>query len=303
MTRILYITRVPLTAARFVLPLARKLSERGNHVEFAYGPGEGMDEMLSSVFPVTLLPMEEKSLALRNLRAIAVLYRLIKRSKFDVVHTYSPVAGVIGRVAAHLAGTPVIIHTVIGSLMVRGVPLLHRILYLISEWILGRWAVLFIALNDTSAHDLVRYHLAPAHKVVSLRYEFGVDLSEFDPARIDKREVEALRDRFGLAPGIPVIGFVGRLIGTKGILDLFDAYIILRQHGYRAKLLYVGDVLTTDKDQHSISELRRRVAEAGLQDDVVLVGFQKDVPLYLAVMDVVVLPSHREGFPRIPNAV
>ena len=300
MSRILYVTRVPLTAARFVLPLARKLTERGNHVEFAFGPGEYLDAMLSSGFPVTLVPMQKNSFALSNFRAVTALYRLAKEGEFDAVHTYSPVAGVVGRIAAHFAGVPVVIHTVIGSLMVRGVPLLHQFLYLMSEWVLGRWVTLFITLNDTAAHDLVKYHLAPPEKVASLRYEFGVDLSEFNPDRIDKHAVEAVRYRFGLEQGIPVVGFVGRLIGTKGILDLFDAYATIRRNGYQVKLLYVGDVLTSDKDQHSIRELKRRVVGAGLQDDVVFAGFQKDVPLYMALMDIVVLPSHREGFPRIP---
>lgn len=300
MARILFITRVPITASRFVLPFAKKLAGRGNYIQFACGPGEGIDEMVSSGFPLVVLPMEKKSLALRNLRGIIDLQRIMREGKFEIVHTYSPVAGVIGRIAAHFSRAPIVIHSVIGSLMIRGVPLFQQSFYLISEWLLGSWISLYITLNDRDARDLVRFHLAPAHKVISLRYEFGVDLTKFDPARINGGGVEALRHKLAIPEAMPVIGYVGRLIGAKGILDLFDAYKILRRNGYRTKLLYLGDVLTTDKDQHSVGVLKKRVCEEHLQEDVIFTGFQKNVPLYLALMDIVVLPSHQEGFPRIP---
>jgi len=234
------------------------------------------------------------------LSAIIDLYHLIRRGKFDIVHTYTPVAGVVGRIAAHFAGVPVIIHSVLGSLLVDEVPTWQRLLYLTSERMLGRWTNLFITLNDADSRDLIKHHIAPQAKVASLRYEFGVDLAEFNPERIDERQVEALRHEFGLELDIPVVGFVGRLVGEKGILDLFDAFAAIRQRGHQVKLLFVGDVLISDRDQESVRELKRRVAEEGLEDEVIFTGFREDVPALIALMDVVVLPSYREGFPRIP---
>ncbi len=68
----------------------------------------------------------------------------------------------------------------------------------------------------------------------------------------------------------------------------------------QAKLLYLGELLTTDKDRDSSRVLRQKVKEAGLENDVIFLGYRKDVPFYLSLMDVVVHPSHHEGFPRIP---
>jgi glycosyltransferase involved in cell wall biosynthesis len=300
MIKILYITRVPITAKQFILPLANRLRDRGNHVEFAFGPGEGLSEMEASGFPCTLLSMDKKSDSLRNVGVVGQLTRLINERHFHVVHTYTPFMGLYGRLAAFKASAPVIVHSVVGSLLASGVPVVHRLMYLASELLTSRIVDLFITLNDADAQAMVKYRLAPAEKVVSLKYEYGVDLNEFSPEAIETTRLEALRKKHDLEDKIPVIGFVGRMIGPKGILDLFEAYQIIRSNGIKAKLLYLGDVLTTDKDAQASIRLRNSVESASLGDDVIFLGFQKDVPLYLSLMDVVVLPSHHEGFPRIP---
>ena len=300
MLNILFVTRVPITAVRFILPLARRLRERGNQVEFAFGPGEGLSEIEKTGFTYTLLEMDKASRSLKNVRVVGELRKIIKRGGYDVVHTYSPVMGIYGRLAAYKTNVSVLIHSVIGSLLAPGVPLTHRIMYIASELATSRMVDLFITLNDADARDMVRYNLTRPEKVVSLKYEYGVDLQEFNPDKIDKQKLAEIHKRYGLDSNVPVIGFIGRMIDAKGILDLFEAYCQIRSRGIMAKLVYLGDVLTTDKDQGSIGHLKKQVLEQGLENEVIFLGFQSDVPLYISLMDVVVLPSHHEGFPRIP---
>ena len=300
MAKILYVTRVPVTSVRFILPLARKMRERGNWVEFAFGPGDGLQDMKESGFPYYVMSMETSSMSSRNTSVIRELSRIIKEGKYDIVHTYSPVIGIYGRIAAYKAKAPVVIHSVIGSLLAAGVPLSHRILYLASELVTSRMVDLFITLNDNDAHDMVKYRLTSLEKVVSLKYEYGVDLDEFNPNNIDGDRLAQARIALGLVKGVPVIGFVGRMIAAKGIFDLLAAYKQIRNNGIMAKLVYLGGVLSTDKDQKAFGKLRDLVKESGFEHDVVFLGFQKEVSFYLSLMDVVVLPSHHEGFPRIP---
>jgi glycosyltransferase involved in cell wall biosynthesis len=298
--KFLYITRVPITAVGFIFPLAHRLRERGNLVEFAFGPGNGLKEVEQSGFPFTMLEMDKNSRSLRNIGVVDKLSKIIKRGDYDVVHTYSPVIGIYGRFAAYKAKAPVIIHSVIGSVLASGVPFSDRLMYFLSELATSRMVDLFITLNDTDARAMVKYRLASAQKVVSLKYEYGVNLKEFNPEIIDSSNLKSIRTKLGLEEGTPVIGFVGRMIGAKGILDLFEAYRLIRANGIRAKLLYVGDVLSTDKDGESFGVLKTMVKDAGLEDDVIFLGFQDDVPFNISLMDVVVHPSHHEGFPRIP---
>jgi len=298
--KILFLTRVPMTASTFIFPFAKRLRERGHLVEFAFGPGEGVREIEASGFPFTMLPMDKRSSSVGNIRVVNELSTAMRNGRYDVVHSYTPVIGLYGRVAAFKAKIPVVIHSVLGSLLAPGVPFLHRVFYFASELATSRMVDLFITLNDADACAMVKYKLASADRVVSLRYEYGVDLSRFDPDKIDMAQFQELRKKHHLNDGAPVIGFAGRMIGAKGILDLFEAYRQIRARGTRAKLAYLGDTLSSDKDSSSVELLRALVRKSGFEDDVIFFGLQKNVPLYLSLMDVVVLPSHYEGFPRIP---
>lgn len=300
LVKFLFVTRIPGTAVFFIFPLAKRLREMGNLVEFAFGPGIGLKEVQDSGFPFTLLSMESKSSSLQNTRVVGELRKVIKRGQFDVVHTYTPVVGIYGRIAAWRANVPVVVHSVLGSLVASGVPLMHRLMYVASELTTSQMVDLFITLNDADRQAMVKYRLASANKVVSLKYEYGVDLREFNPDLIDKTQLEELRKKYRIETGTSVIGFVGRMIGAKGILDLFEAYQIIHTSGFRAKLLYVGEVLTSDKDNKSFEQLKKSVIQAHLEDNVIFAGYQKDVPTFMSMMDVVVLPSYHEGFPRIP---
>ena len=86
MVKILYVTRVPLTAVRFVLPLAKRMRERGNIVEFAFRPGVGIREMDASGFPYTTLSMEKMSRSPANFRVLNQLSNVIRAGRFEVVH-------------------------------------------------------------------------------------------------------------------------------------------------------------------------------------------------------------------------
>jgi glycosyltransferase involved in cell wall biosynthesis len=159
---------------------------------------------------------------------------------------------------------------------------------------------LFITLNDEDARAMVRYGMASSQKVVTLKYEYGIDLTKFNPELIDKTLLEEARRKCHLQDGIPVIGFVGRMIGTKGILDLFEAYRSLRAKGTNLKLLYLGEVISTDNDKYPFELLKSLVKESGFENDVIFLGMQENVRFYISLMDVVVHPTHNEGFPRIP---
>lgn len=298
--KILYVTRVPSTAFSFVLPLAARMRERGHIVEFSFGPGIGLKEMQSSGFPFTLISMDMKSDSPKNINVLSQLSAVMKKGQYDVVHTFSPVIGFYGRLAAYNTKIPIVIHSVIGSMLGSGVHLLHRFLFIATELITSRLVDLFITLNDEDARTMVKYRLASAEKVASLKYEYGIDLTRFDPDAIDSNNLDEARRKYGLLDGIPAIGFVGRMTGAKGILDLFEAYKIIRAKGIRIKLLFLGDVISTDKDQSSIKLLEERVKESGYEEDVIYLGRQLDVPFYISLMDIVVHPTHHEGFPRIP---
>jgi glycosyltransferase involved in cell wall biosynthesis len=123
----------------------------------------------------------------------------------------------------------------------------------------------------------------------------GIDLAQWDPSRFDAEARARTRRELGIPEGVPVIGFIGRLVRQKGVLELIDAFRILRDQGVEAHLLMIGDVHPSERDHATAVELRARVARYGLERHVSLPGFLRPVTPAFAVMDVFVLPSHREG--------
>src|SRR5690606_10516281 len=109
-------------------------------------------------------------------------------------------------------------------------------------------------------------------------------------------EQAKLERELGIQPGEPVVGFVGRLVEQKGILELLDAMRQVRAKIPNVRLLIVGPLDSEKKDALTVDVAKRY----GLEDACVFTGMRQDMPELYALMDVFVLPSHREGFPRSP---
>jgi glycosyltransferase involved in cell wall biosynthesis len=124
----------------------------------------------------------------------------------------------------------------------------------------------------------------------------GVDVDAFRPRSSDDPVVKELQSRHQLAGSI-VIGTVGRIVKEKGYREFLRMAVRLTREGVNAKYLVIGDSLPTDRDQFG-STFRRLVADAGLSSRFVFTGMTDRVADYLAVMDIFVLASYREGFPR-----
>jgi len=115
----------------------------------------------------------------------------------------------------------------------------------------------------------------------------GIDTGHFDPRRYDRR----LRQELSIAPDALVLGMVGRLVESKGQLFLIRALGLLKQRGLRPRLLLLGS-----EKPHYRAELNRAIAEYGLEDQVLFLGFREDIASVLAAIDLFVLLSVNEAF-------
>jgi glycosyltransferase involved in cell wall biosynthesis len=131
------------------------------------------------------------------------------------------------------------------------------------------------------------------------RIEFlgnGIDLQEFRPARLRPEERDAKRRELGLGPEHVVVGMVARVVREKGYVEALQAARNLRPRFPKARYLFVGDFDGDKPDALSRSILD----EFGLSTEVSFLGHRTDVSDLYAAMDVFILPSYREGFPRAP---
>jgi glycosyltransferase involved in cell wall biosynthesis len=145
--------------------------------------------------------------------------------------------------------------------------------------------------NPEDLAALRRLHV-PRQKLTLLGN--GIDLGRFDPARVDAPAVAALRRELGAGPDDVICGAVGRLVWEKGYRELFDAAASLRDRAPGIRFVVVGPVDAAKRDSLTDADLRRAESAANMR----FVGLRDDVEVLYAAMDLYVLASHREGWPR-----
>lgn len=238
------------------------------------------------VTPIIIPTLGRELHPIRDIATLWKLYRLLRQLKPDVVATHTAKAGFVGRVAAWLAGAPVIVHTYHGHVFHGYFSPAKTRLFLLLERFAARLSDAIIALTPGQRDDLVNvYHIAPASKFIVMGY--GLDLSAFAAAQ---RHSGTFRRAWGVAGDAPLITIVGRLAPVKNHALFLQAAVKLREILPAARFAIVGD-------GELRTELEAQVDALGLRDAVFFTGWQKDVTPVYADSDVLVISSVNEGTP------
>ncbi len=289
--RVAHITTVDLTARFLLLPQLRRLRDQGFDVTSVSAPGPWTAALEAE--GIRHVPWHHATRSWNlgsDLRAFQELVRILRRERFDLVHTHNPKPGVLGRVAARMAGVPAVMNTVHGLYATPEDRLAKRWTVLGLERFAARFSDLELYQSEEDLAWARRTGLVRGSKAVLLGN--GTDLSRFDPAAVPVERLEELRGELGIHDGALVVGTVGRLVAEKGYRELFAAARRVRAAVPEARFLVIGSPDHDKADaitEHEIERARR---------DVVFVGWREDVRDLYAVMDVFVLPSWREGLPR-----
>jgi glycosyltransferase involved in cell wall biosynthesis len=225
--------------------------------------------------------------------ALGELRRAFRARPPDIVHTHSGKAGILGRLAAHRAGVPIIVHTIHGPSFGAFQGALANRLFVAAERHAAAWTTHFI----TVAHAMTRQYLAAG---IGRPDQFTCIRSGFrlEPF-LNTANDPATRARWGLAPTDFVVGKIARLFKLKGHDDLLAVAPVLVQRCPKMKFLLIGD-----------GPWRRRLEDKaqalGVQDQVAFTGLvpPPEIPALVGIMDALVHLSRREGLPRaLPQAL
>jgi len=289
------------TLERFVVRTAAALQDAGYEVHFACSPGGPCLEELG--FPVHRVGIPRSLSPLRLLRSVVALQRLLGREQFDVVHVHTPVAAFLGRIAAKLTGVPLILYTVHGFFFHDRMAGWNRRILVALERSLGRRCTSkLLTVSPEDAHTAIRERIARPEDVVCI-HSVGVDTERFVPRELLACErLERLRS-LGIVAAesseqLRVIGFVGRLVREKGLLDLIRAMKQVISEHPDAHLIVVGGEDRCGRDRRTPEIARDLIASEGLEGSITFLGVRDDLPDLLPLMDMFVLPSYREGMPR-----
>jgi len=271
------------------------MSERRFAIAVITSPGEHLDAFgKREGVAVYGLEMPRRITPFRDLLTLWRLQRYLRRVRPGIVHAHTPKGGLLGMIGAWLARVPVRIYHI------RGLPFVtatgaQRLLLRTTEYIACALADQVLCVSRSVRHVAVSEGICPPRKVKVLLGGSGngVDSAlKFDPASWPEGRA-MVRERYGIPTTAVVIGFVGRLVRDKGIVQLIEAWSVLREEFSHVHLLIIGDFEPRDPVP--------ACTQAALRSDrrIHMVGWERNTPPFYAAMDLFVLPSHREGLSNV----
>lgn len=231
----------------------------------------------------------------KDLIAVYRLYRILKKEKPLFVHTHTPKAGIVGMLAAFLARVPHRLHTVAGMPLLVAVGKRRKLLDFVEK--LTYKLATKVYPNSYGLSDIIlelNFTNPEKLKVIGNGSSNGIDTNYFDTTLYLEEGNRILKNELNIAENDFVFIFVGRIVGDKGVNELVMAFDKLSQEKNNVKLLLVG---SEEKDLDPIAEKSQKIIKTNRA--IVSVGYQDDVRPYLAVSNVLALPSYREGFPNV----
>ncbi len=293
-TKVLLVSTVPSTLWAFFRNLPAYAKQ--NHFEISVAASQGPElAYFQQQFGVTThaINLTRKISPLADVQAVIQLSRIIKQAKYDIVHAHTPKAGLVGMLAAKLAGVRHRIYTIHGFPAETATGLTRKLL-LLSERTAASTATSVLVVSDSLREQIRSMRVVDDRKVQMLGdgTACGVDLERFTRTPSIIEQASNKRASLGIEPDALVMGFVGRLVHDKGIDVAVSAFLKLSETRSDLHLLLLGDY---EPDRGRVSQ--HTIEQIDSHPRIKHVPFDWDPIPYYAAMDVLVLPTLREGFP------
>jgi glycosyltransferase involved in cell wall biosynthesis len=286
--KVAHLTTVDMSLRYLVMPQLLAIKDAGAEVVGISAPGPWVPELEAA--GIRHIPLESSTRRmnlLADLRAARELWHILRRERFDVLHTHTPKPGFYGRVLGRLAGVPIVVNTVHGLYATEDDHWLKRAVVYGLEAIASRFSHAELVVNSEDLELLHRLRISPRTR--SKLVGNGVDLARFNPARFDVEARRRIRQALGVENDQIAVGAVGRLVAEKGYPELFEAARILSD---RYAFLAIGP-----HDPDKADALPKRMLNEAQAAGVRILGIRNDVDELHAALNIFVLPSHREGLP------
>ena len=290
MKKICYVVTIPITFRAFFMPQLKFLAENGFDVTVICCLDDTLQEELGQKINFIPVDIPRGVSVIGSLKAIAQLKKIFKREKFDLVQYSTANAAFYSSIAARKAGIKLRNYHLMGIRYLGFSGIIRRIFKTI-EIITCNNSTSIECVSKSNLDMGIKEGLFDASKgtVVWNGSTGGVDLKKFD---FSKRELwrNEIRDKYGFDENDFVIGFVGRITKDKGIDELLSAFFEMKS---KAKLMFIGDkegIDTLDKDLWS---------RAINDENITFVDFTDEIEKYFPALDVIALPSYREGFGNV----
>ena len=286
--RVAHLTTVDLSLRFLLWPQLLAVRDVGGKAIGISSPGPWVGDLEEAGIEHLALRSSTRGFSvMSDFRAARQLWKVLRSTRLTILHTHNPKPGIYGRILGRLAGVPIVVNTLHGFYATETDTMSKRTVVYGLEAIAARFSDAELHQNPEDLRLANRLGIVPAGRGRLLGN--GIDLSRFDPSNVSGAAA-GLRDELGAGPTDVVIGAVGRLVAEKGFLELFE---VAKQLGEGYVFVVIGPTDTDKSDAISNS-----VVEQAKADGIRFLGMRTDMEDLYSAMDLFVLPSHREGFPR-----
>lgn len=237
---------------------------------------------------VHAVPMQREIALVKDLKSLMTLIFLFRKEKPFVVHGNTPKGGLLSMIAAYICRVPNRVYYLHG-LRYEGVIGAKRKLLIMMERISCKCATRVYSVSQGVRDTLMKDHITKKEiRVIHNGSVNGINTAHFDPNTV---LTDDLKKEYHITESDTVFGFVGRLAGDKGINELVEAFENILKQNKNCKLLLVG---MFEEDLDPLQP--KTITAIKNNSNIIHAGFQKDIRPFLAIMDIFVFPSYREGF-------
>ena len=285
--KILYVTTISNTVNAFLVPHIKMLIGMGHKVDVAFNVEQKVKPEIKEIGCVVHeVPFTRTPFSKDNIKAYRILKRIIITEKYGIVHTHTPIASAITRLACRNMRNVKVFYTAHGFHFFKGAPILNWLVYYPIEKLLSRFTDVLITINDED-YNLSINRKFKANKIEHVK-GVGVNINKFSPQTSEKKQ--KLRRTYNYTDKDFILIYVGELSYRKHQDFLISAVSVVKRDIPNIKLLLVGEGDLYGDYKKLITLLR-------VENNVELLGYRRDVPDLMSIADVAVSSSRQEGLP------
>lgn len=295
MPKLIRITTAPLSLKYLLSNQMRYMKENGFDVIMVSSEGKEWPDLLANEkCEHRIVHMTRKITPFQDLKSLWQLYRLFRKEKPDIVHSHTPKGGLLGMLAAKMAGVKIRIHTIAGLRFMTATGMTKRVLIFMEK--LTAKSAQYVWPNSYSLLGYIRQHKLVSEKkllVIGHGSSNGVDLNRYSSASLLPEKIEAIKQLLNYDDSLCYLLNMGRIVKDKGVDEVFKAFTIVHAGNPSLRLIVLG---AFEDELDPISDEARKILKT--HPAIIHIDWSDEVEYFMHLSHLLIHASYREGFPN-----